>query len=141
MPVETGDGVIYGEYDGTQVKIDGVTHSLIRDSDILVKYKGEKLTLDSVEAVNDYVLVYVETREAQSEGGLFLASTSEGNKRPSTGKVVKVGPGRMAEDGSLMPMTVSEGEEVKFRDYAGNEVTIGDDEYSVVQMADIIAKF
>ena len=141
MPVESGDGVIYGEYDGTQVKIDGTTHSLIRDSDILVKYKGEKLTLETVEAVNDYVLIYVETRESQSEGGLFLASTSDGNKRPSTGKVVKVGPGKMAEDGSLMPMTVNVGDEVKFRDYAGNEVKIGDNEYSVVQMADVLAKF
>ena len=141
MPVESGDGVMYGEYDGTQVSIDGVQHSLIRDSDILIKYKGDKPTLETAEAVNDYALVYVETRETQTEGGLILAASSEGNRRPSTGKVVKVGPGKMAADGSLMPMNVDVGDEVKFRDYAGNEVKLGDDDYSVVQMADIMAKF
>ena len=30
---------------------------------------------------------------------------------------------------------------VKFRDFAQNEVTIGEEEYSVVRMADILAKY
>ena len=39
--------------------------------------------------------------------------------KTSAGKVVKVGAGRLAADGSAMPMPVAVGESVKFRDYAG----------------------
>eukprot|EP00553_Chaetoceros_curvisetus_P003382 CAMPEP_0204624930 /NCGR_PEP_ID=MMETSP0717-20131115/10689_1 /ASSEMBLY_ACC=CAM_ASM_000666 /TAXON_ID=230516 /ORGANISM="Chaetoceros curvisetus" /LENGTH=218 /DNA_ID=CAMNT_0051640489 /DNA_START=82 /DNA_END=738 /DNA_ORIENTATION=+ len=141
MPVEEGDGVIYGRYDGTEVTLDGVTHSLIRDDDILVKFKGGELTMDSVEPVNDGILVRAEDTEGQTSGGLLLAASSDQSKRPSTGVVEKVGPGRMAESGELIPMPVQEGDRVKFMDFAGNEVKIGDVEYTVVKMAEVYAKF
>ena len=142
MPVQSGDGVVYGKYDGTEILIDGVRHSLIRDSDILIKFTGDKLTIDSVEAVNESVLVAVETREESTSGGLLLASgKSDESRRPSTGTVVKVGPGRMSIDGDFLSMSVNIGDVVKFRDYAGNEVKIGDDEYTVVRMTEIMAKF
>ena len=35
IPVEAGDNVVYGKYDGTAVDVDGVKHTLIRDDDIL----------------------------------------------------------------------------------------------------------
>ena len=114
---------------------------LIRDDDILVKYSGEEMTLDSVETVNDFILVQVELDDEETSGGLLIAPTSDSNKRPSTGKVVKVGPGRMASDGNLMSMNFEEGDMVKFRDFAGNEVMIGSNEYSVVRTEDVLAKF
>mmetsp|Transcript_13111 Transcript_13111/g.24641 ORF Transcript_13111/g.24641 Transcript_13111/m.24641 type:complete len:249 (-) Transcript_13111:50-796(-) len=141
MPVEEGDSVIYGKYDGTELKIDGYTHSLIRDDDILIKFKGGQLTEENVEVVNDCVLVFVETRETETSGGLVLATGSDDQKRPSTGVVVKVGPGRMASNGDLIPMSVDVGDSVKFMDFAGNEIKIGEKEYSVVKMPEILAKF
>jgi chaperonin GroES len=35
--VEEGDTVIYSKYAGTEIKVEGVTHVLLRDSDILAK--------------------------------------------------------------------------------------------------------
>ena len=141
MPVDVGDGVVYGKYDGTEVDIDGAKHTLIRDDDILIKFTGGELTLDSVEVVRDNVLVFVEQSDVSTEGGILIAQTSKTESRPSTGEVVKVGPGRMASNGELMEMEVSPGDMVKFRDYAGNEVEIEGKEYSVGKMADILAKF
>ena len=69
----------------------------------------------------------------------MLAATNDSNAL-STGTVVKVLPGKMAGDGSILPVTVDEGDNVKFRDYAGNEIEIGDREFSVVRVADIMAK-
>jgi chaperonin GroES len=140
MPVAQGDSVIYGQYDGTELGIDGETHSLIRDSDILVKFKGGPLSLENVEVVNENVLVLVQTKELETSGGLLLGSGST-QKRPSTGTVVKVGPGRMVESGDLIAMTVEVGDQVKFMDFAGNEIKIGEKEYSVVKMPEILAKF
>jgi chaperonin GroES len=141
MPVQAGSGVVYGKYDGTEIDIDGIPHTLIRDDDILVRFEGEKLTLESVEVVNDNVLVEVETKEQTTEGGILIAKVGKADAKPSTGKVVKVGPGRMAANGELMPMEVAAGDTVKFRDFAGNDVEIGDQEYRVVRMTDILAKF
>lgn len=143
MPVSPGENVIYGKYDGTEVSIDGQTYSLIRDDDILIKYgASEELSTDSVMVVSDCVLVSVQTKGETTSSGLVLSTgTGDDNKRPSTGTVVKVGPGRMAASGEFMPMVVDVGDDVKFLDYAGNEVKIGDDDYSVVKMSEILAKF
>ena len=141
MPVAPGDNVVYGKYDGTEIKVDGVTQSLIRDSDILIKFSGDELNLDTVEVVNDGILVSVQTKETSTSSGLILSAGSNDQKRPSTGEVVKVGPGRMAENGELMPMNVEVGDFVKFIDFAGNEVKIGDDEFSMVKMCEVLAKF
>jgi co-chaperonin GroES (HSP10) len=47
----------------------------------------------------------------------------------------------MVESGDLIAMTVEVGDQVKFMDFAGNEIKIGEKEYSVVKMPEILAKF
>mmetsp|Transcript_20076 Transcript_20076/g.58073 ORF Transcript_20076/g.58073 Transcript_20076/m.58073 type:complete len:256 (-) Transcript_20076:259-1026(-) len=142
MPVQEGDGVVYGKYDGTIVEYNGHRHALIRDDDILVKYEGEKLTVEGVDVCNENVLVLADEADEETSGGLVLAASKDSpDSRPSTGTVVKVGPGRMAADGSRMPMTVEVGDRVKFRDFAGYEADIEGKEYSVVKMPEIQAKF
>jgi chaperonin GroES len=141
MPVETGEGVVFGKYAGTQMTIDGIKHSLITDDDIIVKYNGDKLTLESVEVVRDTVLVSIETKESSSDSGILIARSSKSENKPSTGKVIKVGPGRLATNGALMEMEVAAGDFVKFRDFAAASVEIDDVMYSVVRMADVLAKY
>lgn len=141
MPVAPGENVVYGKFDGTEIDIDGAKHTLIRDDDVLVKFTGDKIALETSNVIRDAVLVRVETKESATEGGILIAKSSKSESKPSTGRVVKVGPGRFATNGERMEMEVAEGDMVKFRDFAGNEVEIDDEEYSVVRMADILAKF
>jgi chaperonin GroES len=141
MPVKVGEGVVYGKYDGTEVKLNGVSHTLIRDDDILVKFTSDALTVDTVEVTRDNVLVKVDRKEAESESGLLIAKSAKTNDKPSMGLVVKIGPGKMAANGNLIPLEVQVGDMVKFRDFLGNEVEIDKEEYSVIKMTDILAKF
>jgi chaperonin GroES len=141
IPLQQGEGVIYGEYDGTEIDLNGQPHMLIRDNDVLVKYTEDKLTLDSVDVIRNSILVQIDDDEQATAGGVLLASNSATEKRPSTGTVVKVGPGKMAGDGSVLPMPVSIGDKVKFMDFAGNEVEIEGEEYSVVKSEEILATF
>ena len=136
-----GEGVVYGEYDGTEIDLNGEPHMLIRDINVLIKYTGDKITLDSVEVLNDSVLVRLDDDEQSTAGGVILAASSSKQSKPSTGTVVKVGPGKMAGDGALLPMNVAIGERVKFMDFAGNNVEIEGEEYSVVKMEEVLAKF
>ena len=142
MPVSPGEHVVYGKYDGTEIDYNGEKHALIRDEDILVKWSGEKLTNGNAEVVSDNVLVRVtDSKDGETASGLVIAATVAKGSKPSTGEVVKVGPGRMASNGEIMKVDISEGDMVKFRDFAGNEVMIEGEEYSVVRMPDILAKF
>lgn len=142
MPVSAGEKVVYGNYVGMQVNYNGDEHVLIQDSDILVKYLGEKLNLDTAEMLRDNVLVKIEKKdEAESAGGILLAKTSAGKPKPTIGEVVKVGPGRYAMNGKLMEMDVESGDMIRFRDFSGNKVEIDGEEYSVVRMNEILAKF
>lgn len=141
MPVDPGDSVVYGKFDGTELQLDGAKHTLIRDDDILVKFTGDQLTIESVDVIREHILVKVEQRETETSGGILLAKSAKTEQKPSTGTVVKIGAGRMAGNGELMEMDVAIGDMVKFRDFAGNEVEIDGEEYSVVGMPDILAKF
>jgi chaperonin GroES len=141
IDLNEGEGVVYGEYDGTEIDLNGEPHMLIRDINVLIKYTGDKITLDTVEVLNDSVLVRLDDDEQSTAGGVILATSSSKQSKPSTGTVVKVGPGKMAGDGTRLPMNVAIGERVKFMDFAGNNVEIEGEEYSVVKMEEVLAKF
>mmetsp|Transcript_37464 Transcript_37464/g.42813 ORF Transcript_37464/g.42813 Transcript_37464/m.42813 type:complete len:247 (+) Transcript_37464:144-884(+) len=141
IPLEPGNGVVYGEYDGIEIDFNGAPHMLIRNNNILVKYLGDKMTLDSVNVIGNRVLVKINDDDEESVGGVILATPSSKETRPSTGTVVKIGEGKMTGDGTILPMLVSIGDKVKFMDYAGNEIEIEEEEFSVVLMSEILAKF
>ncbi|GFH60397.1 chaperonin GroES [Chaetoceros tenuissimus] len=142
MPVSVGDSVAFGKFSGEAVKYNGVTHTLIRDEDILVKYPaGADKTIENVEVVWDNVLVKVEKKEIEETGGILIAATTKKASKSSVGEVLKVGPGRYAFNGVLMENDVVPGDMVKFRDFAAQEVEIDDEEYAVVRFVDLLAKF
>jgi len=141
MPVVPGENVIFGSYDGEQIEYNGVKHALIRDADVLVKYEGEKLNMETAEMLRDNILVYVEPKEEDEIGGILLAKSSAGKAKPTIGEVIKVGPGRYAMNGELMEMDVTAGDMVRFREFTGSTVEIDNKEYSVIRMNDVLAKF
>jgi chaperonin GroES len=141
MPVSPGDGVVYGKYDGTVLEYNDERHTLIRDDDIMVKFTGT-LTIDSVEVTGENVLISVKSSdEEESPSGLLIAAQTKRGTKPSTGEIVKVGPGKMASNGELMGMDVKIGDMVKFRDFAGNDVEIDGKDFAVVRYTDLLAKF
>jgi len=141
MPVSEGEGVIYGKYDGTELDYEGGKHTLIRDDDILVKFSGDKPTLETTDVIRDNILVKVEDSEEETASGLLITATSQKGAKPSTGEVVKLGPGRMASNGEIMAIDIDLGDMVKFRDFAATEVNIEGKEFAVIKMTDILAKF
>ena len=84
--------------------------------------------------------------EVKTAGGLILglSSPEEGGKKGSTGKIVAVGPGRMTPEGDLVPLTLSTGDSIKFRDYAGSELFLDEAKtvtYRVMKEEDVLVKW
>ncbi len=142
MPVSVGDTVSFGKFDGEEVTYNGEKHTLLRDDDILVRFPaGAETTLENAEVIWDNVLVKVEELDEMESGGVLIAATVKKSSKSSIGEVVKVGPGRLAFNGILMEMDVTAGDMVKFRDFAAQEVEIDGEEYAIVRMNDLLAKF
>merc|ERR1712232_555610 len=120
MNGRVGETAMYGKFDGTEVNYNGMKHILIQDEDVLVKFNSaEELTLDKAQVLNDSVLIKINKDKelTSSSGDILIASTTK-KKKVTIGEVVKVGPGRVASNGTLMPVDVEEGDMVKFRDFA-----------------------
>ena len=81
------------------------------------------------------ILKMVETEET-TKGGIIL--TASAKEKPSVAEVVSVGPGGTV-DGKEVVMTVKPGDKVICEKYAGSNVKIGDDEYVVVRLNEIVA--
>jgi chaperonin GroES len=138
-PVGAGDSVLYGKFDGIPIVYNDEQCQMIRDDDVMLYYnKGVTMTLDNVVPCRDFVLVEMEKEDLETSSGIVVAASVQRANLPCQGTVVKVGEGRMASTGELTKSPVQVGERVKFKDYAGNDVTIGGKPYSLVRMVDIL---
>ena len=88
--------------------------------------------------LGERVVVMPIEQEAQTKGGIFLPDTAK--EKPQEGEVVAVGPGRVSDDGSRIPMELAKGDRVIYSKFAGTEYKEGDDEYLILRESDILAK-
>lgn len=91
----------------------------------------------NLKPLNDRVLVKRLESEEKTAGGLFIPDTAK--EKPSKGEVVAAGPGKTADDGKLVKMTVKAGDKVLFNKYAGTEVKLDGVEHLVMREDDILA--
>ena len=54
------------------------------------------------------------------------------------GMVISVGPGRRDKDGALLPMGVKPDDKVLLPQYGGNDVTLGDEDFTLFRDEDIL---
>jgi chaperonin GroES len=83
------------------------------------------------------VVVQAVAREEMTRSGIVLPDTAK--EKPQEGKVVAVGPGRVADDGKRLPMDVKVGDTVIYARYAGSEVKLGAEEYLIIAESDVLA--
>ncbi|MDR3571609.1 MAG: co-chaperone GroES [Candidatus Pacebacteria bacterium] len=95
----------------------------------------------SVQPLGDRVLVKREDKpEKKSVSGIILPDTAEKDKS-KRGSIIAVGPGRINDEGTLIPTTLKTGTKVYFNAGWDNEVDLGEDneEYFLVRESDILA--
>lgn len=141
IAVQAGESVLYGKYDGTELRYNDVDHQLIKDDDVLLRYTGDKATLDNVTPVKDQVLVKLPPKEEKNAAGIIISTPGSKEKRRDYGEVVKIGPGRQAGNGVYMQIQVNPGDFVRFREFAGTQVKLDGLDYIVLRAYDILAKW
>lgn len=93
--------------------------------------------MTKVRPLGERVIVKPAPREEKTAGGLFIPDTAK--EKPQQGEVIAVGPGRKADDGTLLPMELKVGDKVLYGKYAGTELKIDGEIYLIVKESDILA--
>jgi chaperonin GroES len=87
--------------------------------------------------LGDRIVVKPGKEEEVTRGGIVLPDTAK--KKPREGEVVAVGPGRVLDTGQRAPMEVSVGDVVMYSEYGGTEVTVGSDDYVILDEGSVLA--
>lgn len=91
----------------------------------------------NIRPLHDRVVVERQEEEKTSAGGIVLPDSA--TEKPSKGKVVAVGNGKITEDGDVRPLDVKVGDLVLFGKYSGTEVIVDGVDLLVMREDDIMA--
>ena len=90
----------------------------------------------TIRPLADRVVVKPAEVEETTKSGIILAASAQ--EKPQFAEVVAVGPGGEVE-GKQVEMYVKVGEKVIVGKYAGTEVKLNKEEYTIVRQSDILA--
>jgi chaperonin GroES len=90
-----------------------------------------------IRPLHDRVIVKRLEEERTSPGGIVIPDSA--TEKPSQGKVLAVGKGKILEDGSVRALDVKVGDKVLFGKYSGTEVKVDGDDLLVMREEDIMA--
>ena len=89
-----------------------------------IKPLGERVVIKKLEA------------EEKTKSGIVLTGTAK--EKPQEAEIVAVGPGSIV-DGKRVEMEVKVGDKVLYSKYAGTEVKVSGEEYTIIKQEDILA--
>jgi chaperonin GroES len=90
-----------------------------------------------IRPLHDRVIVKREEDERKSPGGIVIPESAA--EKPSKGRVLAVGNGKILEDGKVRPLDVKVGDKVLFGKYSGTEVKVDGDDVLVMREEDLLA--
>ena len=89
-----------------------------------------------IRPLQDRVLVQRLESEERTSSGIYIPETAK--EKPLEGVVRAVGPGKRADNGEVIALSVAEGDKVLFGKYSGTEITIDSDEVLIMRESDIL---
>ena len=90
----------------------------------------------NIKPLGERIVIKVMESEEKTKGGIVLPDTAK--EKPQMGKVLAVGTGRLLDNGERVPLEVKEGDTVLFAKYAGTEVKLDGEEYTVIKESDVL---
>ncbi|SFK30939.1 co-chaperone GroES [Geodermatophilus ruber] len=91
----------------------------------------------NIKPLEDRVVVQANEAETTTASGLVIPDTAK--EKPTEGTVVAVGPGRIDDKGSRIPLDVKVGDVVIYSKYGGTEIIYGGEDYLVLAARDLLA--
>lgn len=93
----------------------------------------------AVTPLDDRILVKPSEAEEKTAGGIILPETAK--DKPTQGKVIAVGPGKLTDRGERIAPSVKVGDTVIYGKYAGSEIKIDGVEHKILRESEVLAKY
>lgn len=90
----------------------------------------------NIQPLFDNVLIKPLEAEAKTASGIILPDTAK--EKPQVGIVKAIGNGKIVS-GKKIPMVVKRNQKVMYKKWGGNEVKVGNEEWTMVSQDDILA--
>jgi chaperonin GroES len=89
-----------------------------------------------IRPLQDRIIVKRIEEEEKTKGGIIIPDSAK--EKPSQGKVIAVGSGKVTDDGKKIPMEIKVGDRVLFGKYSGSEVKIEEEEHLILREDEVI---
>jgi chaperonin GroES len=133
MPdVEEGGRVVYSQYAGVELEIEGKLHLVLRDDDLILGGPDA----GNLRPMGDRLVVRKDKAAEASRGGIIIPENAK--EKVLSGEIVAVGRGKVLEEGIIRPLDVKVGERVRFAKYQGTDVLVGGETYTVFREDDLL---
>lgn len=84
----------------------------------------------------DRVIVKQQDAEEKTKSGILLPDSAK--EKPTKGKVIAAGPGKLDDNGKPMDMGVRVNDVVYYGKYSGTEVTVDGEKFVILRESDIL---
>jgi chaperonin GroES len=91
----------------------------------------------NIRPLHDRVVVKREAEDRKSPGGILIPDTAA--EKPTFGKVLAVGQGKLLENGQVRALDVKVGDRILFGKYSGTEVKVDNEDLVVMREEDVMA--
>lgn len=86
--------------------------------------------------LQDRVIVKQSEAEEKTKSGILLPDTAK--EKPTKGKVIAVGPGRLDDNGKAMELSVKQGDTVYYGKYSGTDIEVSGEKFVILRETDLL---
>jgi chaperonin GroES len=86
--------------------------------------------------LQDRVIVKQSDAEEKTKSGILLPDTAK--EKPTKGKVVSVGPGKLDDNGKPMELGVRAGDTVYYGKYSGTDIEVDGEKFVILRESDVL---
>jgi chaperonin GroES len=86
--------------------------------------------------LQDRVIVKQHDAEEKTKSGIVLPDTAK--EKPTKGKVIAVGPGKLDDKGKAMELGVRVGDTVYYGKYSGTDVEVNGEKFVILRETDLL---
>ena len=84
----------------------------------------------------DRVIVKQSEAEEKTKSGIVLPDTAK--EKPTKGKVIAVGPGKLDDKGKPMELSVRTGDTVFYGKYSGTDIEVDGEKFVILRESDVL---
>lgn len=96
----------------------------------------DEILFSQIRLTSDYILIKPIEKNEEIRNGIVIQG---GDKKIGEGRLVLVGPGKMTQDGHILPTNLKQGEFVFYNLLAETPFSINGDDFVLMSAGDVIA--